>query len=101
MSAAHTPGPWVAKTYSTETVRDAVGIYAGKMVLPIVPEITGRSLEECDANIRLIAAAPELLAALHALVGEADLGEIDHDDDTRALIERARDAIERATGVPV
>jgi hypothetical protein len=62
--SAHTPAPWVARTYSTETVRDAVGIYAGSMLLPIVPDIAGRSIEECDANIRLIAAAPDLLAAL-------------------------------------
>ena len=62
--SAHTSAPWVARTYSTETVRDAVGIYAGSMLLPIVPDIAGRSIEECDANIRLIAAAPDLLAAL-------------------------------------
>lgn len=67
MNTQHTPGNWIAKTYSTETVRDAVGIYAGSMTLPIVPDIAGRSIEECDANIRLIAAAPELLAALQAL----------------------------------
>jgi hypothetical protein len=54
-----------------------------------------------EADARLMAAAPALLEALQALVGEADLGELDHDDETRELIERARDAIERATGVPV
>ena len=48
--------------------------------------------------VALIEAAPDLLAALQALVGEADLGEIDHDDGTRALLAQARAAIARATG---
>jgi len=56
---------------------------------------------EAERVARLIAAAPALLAALQGLVGEADLGEIDHDDETRELIERARDAIELATGAPI
>ena len=54
--------------------------------------------ENHQANARIIAAAPDLLAALQALVGEADLGEIDHDDSTRALLAQARAAIARATG---
>jgi hypothetical protein len=91
MSTQHTPGTWVAKTYSTETVRDAVGIYAGSMVLPIVPDIAGRSLEECDANIRLIAAAPDLLACL--------LDVLDADGDLNAMdFDRYRAAIAKATG---
>ena len=54
--------------------------------------------EESAANARLIAAAPDLLAALEALVGEADLGEVDLDDDDRAKLEQARAAIAKATG---
>lgn len=95
MSAAHTPGPWRVT---------GPNVRAGDALLAMVTDHWANEKTpdaEKMANARLIAAAPELLAALHALVGEADLGEIDHDDDTRALIERARDAIERATGVPV
>lgn len=97
MNTQHTPGNWIAKTYSTETVRDAVGIYAGSMTLPIVPDIAGRSIEECDANIRLIAAAPELLAALQMV------SRIWSHDQTANLapdspVAIVRAAIARATG---
>jgi hypothetical protein len=95
MTTQHTPAPWVPKTYSTETVRDAVGIYAGSMLLPIVPDIAGRSIEECDANIRLIAAAPDLLAALGACLYRLD----EHDDQSAPECLMARAAINKATGV--
>jgi hypothetical protein len=51
-----------------------------------------------EANARLIAAAPDLLNALMALVGEADLGEVDLGDDDRVKLEHARAAIAKATG---
>jgi hypothetical protein len=50
-----------------------------------------------EANARLIAAAPDLLNALMALVGEADLGEVDLGDDDRVKLEHARAAIAKAT----
>lgn len=98
MSTQHTPGPWIwgpnaqlhADTSLPECLR-VLNVGAGKT--------TALCWDEHDA--RLIAAAPALLAALQGLVGEADLGEIDHDDDTRELIERARAAIELATGAPI
>lgn len=94
MNTQHTPGNWIAKTYSTETIRDAVGIYAGSMTLPIVPDIAGRSIEECDANIRLIAAAPDLLAALEACLHRLDA----HDEQSAPECLAARAAIAKATG---
>ena len=55
----------------------------------------GRSL----ADARLIAAAPELLAALERIVGEhADLGEVDLETDERDAIDQARDALAKAKG---
>lgn len=93
--SAHTSAPWVARTYSTETVRDAVGIYAGSMLLPIVPDIAGRSIEECDANIRLIAAAPDLLAALRNVIASYRA----NDPDSMAnAVNDAEAAIAKATG---
>lgn len=85
--SAHTPGPWALDPCASGWTLIANG-----------QDITSEPFDACDADARLIAAAPELLEALQALVGEADLGELDHDDETRELIERARDAIERATG---
>jgi len=93
--SAHTPAPWVARTYSTETVRDAVGIYAGSMLLPIVPDIAGRSIEECDANIRLVAAAPDLLAALRNVIASYRA----NDPDSMAnAVNDVEAAIAKATG---
>ena len=53
-------------------------------------------LYEAIANARLMAAAPDLLAALRDLLDEADLGEVD--EYTAPKIEAARAAIARATG---
>lgn len=101
---AHTPAPWVAKTYSTETVRDAVGIYAGSMLLPIVPDIAGRSIKECDANIRLIAAAPDLLAVAQCALADLEgiLPEFDpeHEHPAWETLAELRAAITKATGEP-
>ena len=52
-------------------------------------------LYEAIANARLMAAAPDLLAALRDLLDEADLGEVD--EYTAPKIEAARAAIARAT----
>lgn len=51
-----------------------------------------------DEAARLITAAPDILAILQALVAEADLGEIDHDENTRMLLACARATIAAATG---
>lgn len=49
-------------------------------------------------NAALIAAAPELLAALKRLVGFADLGEVDLEPDEVAALEAARGLIDRVEG---
>ncbi len=102
MNTQHTPGNWIAKTYSTETIRDAVGIYAGSMTLPIVPDIAGRSIEECDANIRLIAAAPDLLAAAQCALADFEgiLPEFDPEREHPAweTLAELRAAITKAKG---
>lgn len=51
-----------------------------------------------EANARLIAAAPDLLAALVAIVGEIDdLGDVDESNEDRALLDAARAAIAKVT----
>lgn len=54
--------------------------------------------DECRREELLAHAAPDLLSALTALVAEADLGEVDLDDDERKLLDDARAAIAKATG---
>lgn len=66
----HTPGPWIAsftnrkdpfaRAYIKHPSGFVCGIYGGR-----TEEVCGA--DEADANARLIAAAPELLAALQAI----------------------------------
>lgn len=54
----HTPGPWVVNDEIFVHGPDGMGIFGGAS--------THRSDEECAANARLIAAAPDLAAAAAA-----------------------------------
>jgi hypothetical protein len=82
MSAAHTPGPWRAiktpeSTYFDDQVqigRDRVGVYS-------------------EADARLIAEAPELLAVLQAVIHSVPFHHSHKDVHDRAVA-----AIARATG---
>ena len=62
----HTPGPWQRRThYNCEIIARDNG---GLMVLRA--KAFGGSREEIDANARLIAAAPDMLAALKGAIEE-------------------------------
>ena len=67
MTTKCTPGPWEVRKHSYGTVRDAEGIFRVGEKTPLIDGVWGRNLSEADANARLIAAAPELLAALQEL----------------------------------
>ena len=91
--SAHTPGPWRAVP-NAPGISDTV-IDSGRMVVADV--ISRKSTDELRANARLIAAAPDLLEALRALV---DLQEANEASETKALDfwDHARAAIAKATG---
>ena len=85
MVANHTPGPWQAKEFTRHaqtTVISADGI--------VIAETTGfgRLADDCIADARLIAAAPELLEALKCVVRVADRA-TDEFDAARAAIAKA------------
>ena len=81
----HTPGPWhVEDSFVLSSQRECVAQVGG----PINRTPTS------DANARLIAAAPELLAALSDLVAICD-GRL---PEKRLPIEAARAAKAKATG---
>ena len=97
MTAKHTPGQWAYHNTPTPFIHVAAG------GLPICQIYTstahGQSMGEQFANARLIAAAPELLAALQALVGWED-AEIKHFGATGPddwIMADARAAIAKAT----
>jgi len=91
--------PWkLSHSHSHEYVRyirDAQGEHIAH-VCDLDDGVANDYLYEAIANARLMAAAPDLLAALRDLLDEADLGEVD--EYTAPKIEAARAAIARATG---
>lgn len=86
----HTPGPWTA-----------IQVEGGEWTIwregtnHFVTETTGTMATE--ANARLIAAAPDLLEALEALVDPCDCYGRERGDHS-VLCNRARDAIAKARG---
>lgn len=54
-------------------------------------------VENLDENAKLTSAAPELLEALNGLLDQCDLGEVN--EETQPLIDAAKAAIAKATGV--
>jgi hypothetical protein len=104
MTDQHTPGPWTHAGPS-DIGRDGYSIYAsGPLAYTAGPSDYG---DAAEANARLIAAAPELLAALRDLIREkaASLGDPEDrewvrfaDADPSGAWHSAYDAILKATG---
>ena len=70
----HTPGPWEIRKSGFIMAPDGAGqgddVYIAEILIgPDSPEV-----DEAKANARLIAAAPELLAALCEIMDDVDLG---------------------------
>jgi len=65
--SVHTPGPWRYAGHGGTHVLDSNGRCIGD-----APQPHGMPPEEGEANARLIAAAPELLAALERLAGSLE-----------------------------
>lgn len=108
MTAKHTPGPW----YALRGQRNiSIRHKTGDRLLPMVnvASVRGKFPADCpygssEANARLIAAAPELLDALIALLGVAPskapgAGLIVGAEEKHAnALQAARAAIKKATG---
>lgn len=97
VARGHTPGPWKV---ANSVENDFVGIYpdTGKMEFPIakMPEVAYKSQAE---NARLIAAAPDLLNALKAVLPmlEAVRMQVGFGKTQEKRIEVAKAAIARAS----
>ena len=97
MTTNHTPGPWtIANGHDARVylIDDARGHAVGELVYADARK---------PADARLIAAAPDLLAALEELIAEWDATHADEDHRTGYTLDTggirmARDAIARATG---
>ena len=104
MTTKHTPGPWAANetnqiNYMGDTYNADV-VWSANMDRGPVAFIPLRAPEESVANARLIAAAPELLAALEACASFVDPSEQCKrhwtNGDVRELTEQTRTAIAKA-----
>ena len=89
MSAQHTPGPWAVRATPESSYQDFI-VQAGKWAIASIDTCTSTDIEK--ANARLIAAAPDLLAALCNLL-DAPIGSWPF-----TAKQDARNAIAKATG---
>ena len=86
---SHTPGPWTAKRWhDARSGTYGWSLEAGGHSLPL-SEMETDNPDECDANARLIATAPELLASLRHTVRFWDQLNTNDTETMRALIARA------------
>ncbi len=92
MNPSHTPGPW--RIIDGTEVRGADGTIVCNTADYRVPAPAAEAVAVPDAA--LIAAAPDLLAALQRIIRAADRMPIDSPLD--GIIDEARAAIARATG---
>lgn len=87
----HTPGPWIVQGDTYVTVNS--------LIIAHCKQAGNTTLEEAQANARLIAAAPELLEALEDLIGYAEhrFGDNDYYKN-HGCMNKARAAIAKARG---
>ena len=85
----HTPAPWKLITYGVDDPHDWAVFSAKGRFIADFPGLIWDEREQQAADCRLIAAAPDLLAALHNMLEDGDAT-----DRHQAIA-----AIEKATGL--
>ena len=100
MTNEHTPGPWGVRSHEAPTVWEG-----GEAPFTIAETASGRLIARgasqssaTFANARLIAAAPDLLAALRGLVLRCDGTEGVRADGSNIDTQAAHAALDAATG---
>jgi len=101
----HTDGPWRCNVDKRGYALGVIAPQHAKRPGGIVSVVRDRGIglpssEEGKANMRLIAAAPDLLAALKSMISISDRMRNDgaHQDEVASSEKRARAAISRAEG---
>jgi hypothetical protein len=98
--SAHTPGPW--EVGDVQRGESPLMVYCddslGSRVADLSTSGHGITTAQVRANALLIAAAPDLLAALKRLLATTFPGTEGHDPDCRCVIHEARTAIAKAEG---
>lgn len=96
----HTPGPWGASGVHVRTETHTVAVAVGQTrKAPWDGPDASVDYDQCCANARLIAAAPDLLEALEEVL--EDITHEDHvpgDWSVQVVVRKAREAIAKAKG---
>ena len=95
----HTPGPWLAREWYDRDHEGECQAQGWDLCLPDGFRLplcsnTSGDLSEAEANARLLAAAPDLLAALERLLASGDV----RDAGDAGALKQARAAIAKAVG---
>jgi hypothetical protein len=106
MSATHTPGPWSYGCTDKRHKEFAIMAEGGKVGAVFAGFGAHFDWEQSEANARLMAASPELLAALKGLEqtlriaahGTGSASQADWRDFARAHADACRDAVAKAEG---
>lgn len=92
----HTPGPWAYAPYTKRSF--GIG-QAGDCALYMVKcEYGDTTIDICRSDVRLMAAAPELLEALSLMITMAKTGMVDFNQHDEYVMWKAHAAIAKATG---
>lgn len=94
MSNKHTPGPWGELTMFDHNLTIGIDYPEGDDRDHYLAEVTCGDPDELEANARLIAAAPDLLAALQGIQSAWDENRLLTSDEAAAM----RTAITKAIG---
>ena len=100
MSIKHTPGPWNLHSPDEGDPITGDGTFCITAKSMVIANAQPRDWHETPANARLIAAAPDLLAALREMVEAFSMDNIGVDALARNINAKklARDAIAKAEG---
>jgi hypothetical protein len=104
MSAQHTPGPWSARHWVCHAATTVVREVDGRVEVIAECSGFGRYADESLADARLIAAAPDLLAALKSLRDNMHAQDLEieaerpTEDEYQQCMCNAAAAIAKATG---
>jgi len=96
----HTPGPWITgdwTAFAGLSVRQADGKSPDKWTGPLIARVVNEAhYEQCSANARLIAAAPEMYEALKNALNT--IRALTEDYDTRQSFIKGQELIARVEG---
>lgn len=93
-----TPGPWRALTTTCEDDLEVFGPGDEEICVCVHPMHSGIGHEQFEANAKLIAAAPEMYAALEAVL-ESDMAMREEDEGRQSsTLNLVRDCLAKARG---